>query len=197
MNHAYVLADFLEDNRQWTSHAEIAPQEVEAIFLAALFDNEFMLEPLDGIAFTQKQGIDALLGGKHVFNKLKDTHIEYWIGTLNAIIQGERKQRGYIKQCIDNGALKVVLQKFDSDEYYKLFPEELDFTLDRPHDSALRQRGINPASDSYVEAVNNRRIALGVKPYMPKSNSPTQHHDHLTDDCLLTPQSYMMQRSIL
>lgn len=197
MNDAYVLADFLEDNRQWTNEPVTDVVEAEAIFFASLFDHVFMLEPFEGALFIQQHGINPLLGGEHVFNKLNDTHIEHWIGTLNAIIQGERMRRGYIRQCIYNGALKVVLQKFDSDEYYKIFPEELDFTLDKPKDAALRARGINPASSQYVNSVNERRIALGVKPYMPKESSPEHHIDTPSNIHLLTPQDYMMQKSII
>ncbi|QFT13537.1 hypothetical protein [Vibrio sp. THAF190c] len=197
MNDAYIFADFLEDNRHWTNQQEADIKQIEATFITSLFDHEFRLEPLDGAAFTHQQGIDVLLGGEHVFNKLKDTHIEYWIGTLNAIIQGERTHRGYIKQCISNGALKAVLQKFDSDEYYKIFPEELDFTLDNKQDSALRARGVNPASTQYVDSVNERRIALGVKPYMPKESSPEHHINTPSSMHLLTSQEYMLQKVIM
>lgn len=197
MNDAYVLADFLEDNRQWTNKPITDVFEAEAIFFASLFDHVLVLDPLESTLFIQQQGINPLLGGEHVFNKLNDTHIEHWIGALNAIIQGERTRRGYIKQCIRNGALKVVLQKFESDEYYKIFPEELDFTLDKPQESVLRSRGINPASTQYVNSVNERRIALGVKPYMPKENSPVYHIDAEYLDNLLTPQDYIMQKSIM
>lgn len=197
MNDAYVLADFVKDNRQWVNNPDINVRDAEDIFFASLFDHEFLLEPVDGAAFTRKQRINVLLGGEHVFQMLNDTHIEYWIGTLNAIVQGERTRRGFIKQCVHNGSLKVVLQKFESDEYYKVFPEELDFTLDKPEDSILRSRGVNPGCDHYVEAVNARRIALGVKPYLPKSNSPQHHLVEPTSLKLLTSQEYMVQRNTI
>jgi len=192
MNDAYLLADFLEDNRQWTSQETTNLAYAEAIFFASLFDYEFNLEPLNGEAFIQTHGINVLLGGKHVFERLQGTHIEYWIGGLNAIIHGERVCRGFIKQCIHNGSLKIILQKFDCDDFYNNFPEERDSHCVKSHEDNTPL----PLFHQSLMAINHRRTALGVKPYIPNSNKQGQQVETPPDTYFLTPQEYMIQKML-
>lgn len=53
------------------------------------------------------------------------------------------------------------------------FPEEYDFMYDSSWDAHDRKKGINPMKQEYIDAVNSRRVALGVSPLsesgMPRS----------------------------
>ena len=44
------------------------------------------------------------------------------------------------------------------------FPEEYDFMYDSSWDAHDRKKGINPMRQEYIDAVNSRRVALGVSP---------------------------------
>lgn len=51
-------------------------------------------------------------------------------------------------------------------QHLNLFPEEYDCMYDSTSEAKARRRGINPMRGSYQKEVNQRRLKLGVKPYM-------------------------------
>lgn len=47
-----------------------------------------------------------------------------------------------------------------------IFPEEYDYQGDSYSDTKERKRGIDPLSKSYIKTVDERRLKLGVEPYV-------------------------------
>jgi len=46
------------------------------------------------------------------------------------------------------------------------FPEEYDYQGDSNLDSKMRKSGIDPLSKSYIKTIDERRLNLGVEPYV-------------------------------
>lgn len=193
LNKVGVLADFIRANKNWTTLApeHVNVREAETIFIDATCEHEFFLEPSNWMETLESTELKLGGDGTEIINIVKISEAFMWIGILNAIIRSERFNSGTIRHCIANGSLQAVLNVFEYGEHHAIFPEEVDFTQDSREDVLLRKHGANPMSEGYVNQVNERRIALGVVPYMPKSESPQRHIDLQDDITLLTSNQYM------
>ena len=58
----------------------------------------------------------------------------------------------------------LELSDLASQIHREKFPEEYDFMYDSSWDAHDRKKGINPMRQEYIDAVNSRRVALGVSP---------------------------------
>lgn len=54
----------------------------------------------------------------------------------------------------------------------ELFAEEYDCMFDSISEAKARRKGVNPMSQSYIDAANLKRRKLGVQPYGITENSP-------------------------
>ena len=61
------------------------------------------------------------------------------------------------------------------------FPEEYDFMYDSSWDAHDRKNGINPMKQEYIDAVNCRRVALGVTA-LSASGMPTSSDSRVLCD---------------
>ena len=57
-----------------------------------------------------------------------------------------------------------LIEKIAGELHVQKFPEEYDYQCDDSYDAKQRKKGINPMSLDYINAVNDRRQSLGVKP---------------------------------
>ncbi|MCU7985589.1 hypothetical protein [Shewanella sp. SW24] len=81
--------------------------------------------------------------------------------------------------------------------HHTLFPEEYDFIYDSISDAYRRRKGINPMSTEYQEEVDNRRLAMGVEPYVvPKLRKlpPFEKNEQQTEtNSLISSDEYCRQ----
>lgn len=60
-----------------------------------------------------------------------------------------------------------------------IFPEEYSYQGDSRLDAKRRKSGINPLSESYIKTVDERRLKLGVEPYVCNQ----EHYQSTKDYC--------------
>ncbi|WP_235982468.1 5' nucleotidase, NT5C type [Gelidibacter maritimus] len=71
-----------------------------------------------------------------------------------------------------------------------LFGEEWDFMGDSIADSKDRSRGINPMSQTYIDQINKKRKAFGVRPYYDGGTASDISSDYFCEEVVRHTKNY-------
>lgn len=85
-----------------------------------------------------------------------------------------------------------MLTTHQSHLHRELFPEEYDRMFDDCSYARLRGQGVNPMSKDYIDRVNDWRLAMGVRPYIPTQQSPEHHHRAMENPAFIDSHDYIV-----